>query len=164
MNFGLLEDVRRINTDQRSRMVEKVRKALWNLEGKTIAVWGLAFKPHTDDLREAPALNIVPALIAEGARVRAYDPAAAKPAKEELPDAEIVADAMSALEGADALVVLTEWPEFVDADLERVRDALRRPVVVDGRNLWAPARMAELGFTYLSFGRPDVVGGEIKRP
>jgi len=100
----------------------------------------------------------------EGAHVRAYDPAAGAIAKAELTHTEIVPDAQTAIEGADALVVLTEWPEFRDADLEHVRDSLRRPVIVDGRNLWPIERLAELGFTYYSFGRPDVTAGEIRKP
>lgn len=163
VDLSFLEAVRRINAEQREVLVAKVRKAVWNLEGKAIAVWGLAFKPHTDDLREAPSLDVIRALEQEGAKVRAYDPAAGAAAKAELPRTEIVPDAMSALEGADALIVLTEWPEFVDADLDRVKDAMRRPVIVDGRNVWSVQHMADKGFTYLSFGRPDVVSGEIKR-
>lgn len=164
VDLSFLDHVRRINDDQRVRLVEKVSQALWNLDGKTIGVWGLAFKAGTDDLREAPSLTVVPALEREGARVRAYDPAAGAAAKAEFPNTEIVPDAMSAIEGADALVILTEWPEFADVDLELVKNALRRPLIVDGRNLWPIHRMAELGFTYLSFGRPDVISGAIRRP
>jgi UDPglucose 6-dehydrogenase len=164
LDFSFLEHVRRINAEQRITVVEKLRSAIWNLEGKTIGIWGLAFKPGTDDLREAPSLDVIPALEHEGARIRAYDPAAGSVAKAEFPRAEIVADARSAVEGSDALVVLTEWPEFVEIDLVGLKDGLRRPVVVDGRNIWSVERMAELGFTYLSFGRPDVVGGVIRRP
>jgi UDPglucose 6-dehydrogenase len=164
LDFSFLDEVRRINNEQRMQVVEKLRRAVWNLEGKTIGVWGLAFKPGTDDMREAPSLDVIPALEHEGARIRAYDPAAGAAAKAEFPQAEIVADARSAIEGSDALVILTEWPEFVAADLLQVKEALRRPVVVDGRNIWPYRRMAELGFTYLSFGRPDVIGGEIRRP
>jgi UDPglucose 6-dehydrogenase len=163
LDFSFLDHVRRINNEQRGIVIEKLRRAIWNLEGKTIAVWGLAFKAGTDDLREAPSLDVIPALEHEGARVRAYDPAAGAAAKAEFPKAEIVADARSAVEGADALVVLTEWPEFVEADLAQLHAALARPVVVDGRNLWPVGRMADLGFTYLSFGRPDVVDGAIRR-
>ena len=164
VDFSFLDKVREINDGQRARLVEKVSQAVWNVDGKTIAVWGLSFKPGTDDLREAPSLTIIPALLAEGARIRAYDPAAGAEAKSEFPDIEIVNDAMTAIEGADALVVLTEWDEFRGADLASIASVLRRPVVVDGRNLWTVEQMAELGFTYLSFGRPDVVSGEIKRP
>jgi len=163
VDMSFLDSVRRINTEQRSLLVSKVQRALWNFEGKTIGVWGLAFKPGTDDLRDAPALDVIKAMEAEGAHVRAYDPAAGAAAKDELPRTEIVADAHTAIEGADALVVLTEWPEFREADLDRVKEALRRPVIVDGRNVWPVQRMAELGFTYLSFGRPDVVLGQIRR-
>lgn len=163
VDFAILDAVRTINGRQRERLVDKVRQAVWNLEAKTLAVWGLAFKPGTDDLREAPALDVIPALRREGAEIRAYDPAAGEAAKAELPDIEIVADAWTAVDGADALVVLTEWPEFAAADVARLREALRRPVVVDGRNLWSPQHMAQHGFTYLSFGRPDVIAGRIER-
>lgn len=164
VDLSMLESVRRINTTQRARLMTKLKAAVWNLEGKTIAVWGLAFKPGTDDLREAPALDIIPALEAEGAHVVAYDPAAGPAAKAFFPNLRIAPDAMAALEGADALVVLTDWPEFAAADHDQVKAALRRPVVVDGRNLWPVDRMAAGGFTYLSFGRPDVIAGEIRRP
>jgi UDPglucose 6-dehydrogenase len=164
VSFDILEDVRKINAEQRHHIIDKVKQAIWNIDAKTIAVWGLAFKPDTDDLRDAPSLDVIPALQAEGAHVRAFDPAAAAAAKSEFPDAEICGDAMSAVEGADALVVLTEWREFRSVDLQQLKDALRRPVVVDGRNLWPIEAMAELGFTYLSFGRPDVVAGQVKRP
>ena len=163
VDMSFLDAVRRINAEQRSLLVAKVRRAVWNLEGKTIGVWGLAFKPGTDDLREAPAIDVIKAMEGEGAHVRAYDPAAGPAAKAELPHTEIVADAQTAIDGADALVLMTEWPEFVNVDLERVREALRRPVVVDGRNVWPVRQMAELGFTYLSFGRPDVAAGEVRR-
>jgi UDPglucose 6-dehydrogenase len=164
VDLSILGHVRRINNEQRTEVVDKLRRAVWNLEGKTIGVWGLAFKAGTDDLREAPSLDIVPALESEGAKVRAYDPAAGAAAKAEFPTTEIVNDARSAIEGSDALVILTEWPEFREADLDQVKRALRRPVIVDGRNLWSHHEMAELGFTYLSFGRPDVIDGQIRRP
>lgn len=164
VDLSFLDHVRRINDEQRALLVEKVSQAVWNLDGKTIAVWGLSFKAGTDDLREAPSLTVIPSLELEGARIRAYDPAAGAEAKAEFPNAEIVQDAATAIDGADALVVLTEWQEFRDADLEAIKRALRRPVVIDGRNLWTVERMAELGFTYLSFGRPDVIAGEIRAP
>jgi UDPglucose 6-dehydrogenase len=164
VDLTFLDDVRRINDEQRALLVEKVTQAVWNLDGKTIAVWGLAFKPGTDDLREAPSLTVIPSLELEGAKIRAYDPAAGAEAKSEFANTEIASDAQSAIEGADALVILTEWPEFRDADLGMVKAALRHPVIIDGRNLWPVERMAELGFTYLSFGRPDVISGEVRRP
>lgn len=164
VDISFLDHVRRINDEQRALLVEKVQQAVWNLDGKTIAIWGLSFKAGTDDLREAPSLTVIPSLEVEGAKIRAYDPAAGAEAKAEFPNAEIVQDAAAAIEGADALVVLTEWAEFREADLDAVKKALRRPVVIDGRNLWTVEQMAELGFTYLSFGRADVVAGEIRRP
>ncbi|HVL81269.1 MAG TPA: UDP-glucose/GDP-mannose dehydrogenase family protein [Actinomycetota bacterium] len=164
LDFGLLEQVRSINDRQRTRLLGKVRQAVWNLEGKTIAVWGLAFKPGTDDLREAPSLDVIPAMQSEGAAVRAYDPAAGEEAGTRLSGSEVAETALDAATGADALVVLTDWPEFAETDLGLLARTLRRPVVVDGRNLWSVEDMAAHGFTYLSFGRPDVVAGEIRRP
>jgi UDPglucose 6-dehydrogenase len=164
VDLSFLDHVRRINDEQKARLVEKVVQAVWNLDGKTIAVWGLSFKADTDDLRDAPSLVIVPALEQEGAKIRAYDPAAGAEAKAEFPNTEIVGDAMAAVDGADALVILTEWDEFRRADLEAVKNALRRPVIIDGRNLWTIDEMAERGFTYLSFGRPEVLLGTVKRP
>lgn len=164
VDLSFLDHVRRINDEQKARLIEKVVQAIWNIDGKTIGVWGLSFKPGTDDLRDAPSLVVIPALEQEGATVRAYDPAAGSEAKAEFPNTELVSDASAAIDGADVLVILTEWQEFRDADLEAVKRSLRRPVIVDGRNLWSVHLMAELGFTYLSFGRPDVVAGEIQRP
>jgi UDPglucose 6-dehydrogenase len=163
VDFSLLDAVRTINARQRERLVEKVRHAVWNLEGKTIAVWGLAFKPGTDDMREAPSLDVIPAMQREGAHVIAFDPAAREEASKELQDIKFADDPIDAARDADALVVLTEWPEFEAIDLAKLRDVLRRPVVVDGRNVWPIERMAEAGFTYVSFGRPDVIAGEIRR-
>jgi UDPglucose 6-dehydrogenase len=164
MSFGLLEEVHRINGAQRQALIQKLHRAVWNTEGKTIAIWGLAFKPGTDDLREAPANDIIAVLLAEGARVRAYDPVAGPAAKAAFADIDVIDDALEVADGADALVVLTEWPEFAGVDLGRLRSRLARPVVIDGRNVWPVEAMAEAGFTYLSFGRPDVVVGEIRRP
>ena len=163
VDLSFLDHVRKINNDQRARLVEKVTEALWNVDGKTIAVWGLSFKAGTDDLREAPSRVVVPTLEQEGAIVRAYDPAAGPLAKSEFPRTHIASDAFAATDGADALVILTAWDEFRDVDLEALKASLRRPVVIDGRNLWSIDRMAELGFTYLSFGRPDVVDGTVRR-
>jgi UDPglucose 6-dehydrogenase len=127
-------------------------------------VLGLAFKNGTDDVRESPAISIVESLLAEGCEVRAYDPAATARAREVLPAKRItyVDSAYAAAEQADALLVLTEWQEFKQLDLPRLRDLLRYPIVIDGRNLFSPDSMRELGFIYLSIGRPDVVPDENK--
>jgi UDPglucose 6-dehydrogenase len=158
----LLEEVMRINDEQRQRFLRKVRSALWTLKGKRLAVLGLAFKGGTDDVRESPAVAIVETLMAEGCEVRAYDPAAAERARELLSDRGIsyVDSAYEAADGADALLVLTEWQDFKDLDFSRIHKLLRYPIVIDGRNLFSTETMREHGFIYLSMGRPDVVPSE----
>ncbi|MBI2887306.1 MAG: UDP-glucose/GDP-mannose dehydrogenase family protein [Chloroflexi bacterium] len=160
----LLRAVIDINRDQRRLVVQRLRELLETadplsgrrgLEGRVVGVLGLSFKPGTDDIREAPSLDVVHLLESEGARVRAYDPAAMDRVRAEgvLPDVELCPDPYQLAQDADALVVVTEWNEFKNLDMERVRDALRRPIVVDGRNIYDPQRMHELGFTYWSVGR-----------
>lgn len=160
--FRLLDEVMHINEDQRQRFLRKVRTALWTLKGKQLAVLGLAFKDGTDDIRESPAIAIIESLIAEGCRVRAYDPAATRRAAEVLPASSVsFADSpYEAAENADAMLVLTEWQEFKSLDLSRIRKALRYPIVIDGRNLFSASDMQKHGFIYLSIGRPDVVPQE----
>ncbi|HLK34078.1 MAG TPA: UDP-glucose/GDP-mannose dehydrogenase family protein [Terriglobales bacterium] len=154
-DFSLLDEVIRINEDMRQRFLRKVRNALWTLKGKRLAVLGLAFKGGTDDVRESPAVALVELLIKEGSQVIAYDPAAMERAREILGERVIfAANAYEAINGADALLVLTDWEEFASLDLERVREQLRYPIVIDGRNLYKPERMAALGFFYYSVGRP----------
>jgi UDPglucose 6-dehydrogenase len=160
-HFGLLDETVRVNEDQRNRFMRKVRKALWTLKGKKLAVLGLAFKNGTDDLRESPAVAIIKALLKEGCSVIAYDPAAMGRAAEEFgPNTPVkfAGGAYEALEGADACLVLTEWEDFAALDLGRVKQLLRYPIVVDGRNLFQPALMEAAGLNYYSVGRPDVVG------
>jgi len=156
--FELLSEVMRINSEQRTRFLEKVRKALWTLRGKRIAVLGLAFKGGTDDLRESPAVDIIENILREGASVCAYDPAAMDRAREELalPGLSFASDPYSAIANADALLILTDWPEFAELDLERVYSLLLLPIVVDGRNLYSPDAMHKAGFSYLSVGREAV--------
>jgi UDPglucose 6-dehydrogenase len=157
--FGLLDEVVNVNEEQRSRFLRKVRRALWTLKGKRLAVLGLAFKNGTDDIRESPAVAIVKALLKEGCVVTAYDPAAVPRAVEEFPSVVNFADdPYEALRGADACLLLTEWEDFAALDLERVKQLLRYPIVLDGRNLFKPAQMAAAGLNYYSVGRPDVVG------
>ncbi|HSB75678.1 MAG TPA: nucleotide sugar dehydrogenase, partial [Terriglobales bacterium] len=154
-DFNLLDEVIRINEDMRQRFLRKVRHALWTLKGKRLAVLGLAFKGGTDDVRESPALALVELLLKEGSQVVAYDPAAAGRARETLGDrVKFAANAYEAASGADALLVLTDWEEFASLDLERLREQLRYPIVIDGRNLYKPEQMAALGFHYYSVGRP----------
>jgi UDPglucose 6-dehydrogenase len=153
-DFGLLDEVMRINDDQRQRFLRKVHSALWTLRGKRLAVLGLAFKGGTDDIRESPALFLVQALLEEGSKVTAYDPAAMDRAREVVgASIQFANSAYEAAHGADALLILTEWEEFANLDLKRVRQELRYPIVIDGRNLYQPELMAAQGFTYYSVGR-----------
>lgn len=144
----------RINEHQRLLMVEKIRGALGGLKGKTVGLLGLSFKPNTNDLREAPALAIAEKLLAEGCQVRAYDPAALEEATKILPKMIPCPDIYGAVEGADALVLMTEWNQFRNLDFERIKKALRRPLFIDLRNVYEPERVAALGFHYVSVGRP----------
>jgi UDPglucose 6-dehydrogenase len=153
-DFRLLDEVMRINEEQRQRFLRKVHRALWTLRGKNLAVLGLAFKGGTDDIRESPAIFLVQALLQEGTRITAYDPAASERAQEVLKAGVTFArSAYDAAHGADALLILTEWEEFANLDLQRLRQELKFPIVIDGRNLYDPAVMAAHGFTYYSVGR-----------
>jgi len=143
----------RVNERQRWLMVEKIRDAVGGLAGKTVGALGLSFKPNTNDLRDAPATMILEGLIKDGCTVRAYDPAAMEEATRLLPGLIACSDAYDAASGADALVLLTEWNQFRNLDLSRLRTALRRPVFIDLRNVYEPDRMAAHGFTYVSVGR-----------
>ena len=155
--FRLLDEVIRINEEQRQRFLRKVRGVLWTLRGKRLGVLGLAFKGGTDDIRESPAILLIRELLREGCRISAYDPAAMERAKEILnSNVEFTLDAYEAASGADALLILTEWEEFAALDLPRLRQLLKYPIVIDGRNLYDPAVMASHGFTYYSVGRPEV--------
>jgi UDPglucose 6-dehydrogenase len=153
-DFRLLEEVMRINEEQRARFIRKVRSALWTLRGKKLGVLGLAFKGGTDDVRESPAILLIQSLLQEGCEISAYDPAAHERAREVLGTSVRLAEsAYDAARGADALLILTEWEEFAALDLERMRVELKYPIVIDGRNLYDPAVMAASGFTYYSVGR-----------
>jgi UDPglucose 6-dehydrogenase len=159
MDFSLLKEIEHINEQQKKRFLAKVRSALWTLRGKHLGVLGLAFKGETDDIRESPAIDLVEMLLAEGCHIAAYDPAAMKRAEEMLPAGarlRYVEDAYAAAEGADAVLVLTDWQEFASLDLPRLAALMRYPIVVDGRNLFDPAVMQDLGITYVSIGRPSV--------
>src|SRR6266436_4752824 len=140
-DFRLLKEVQRINADQIQRFLKKIHDTLWIVKDKTIAVLGLAFKPNTDDMRLAPSLDVIQPLQKEGARIRAYDPKAMEKAKEILPGIEYCDSAYAAATGADALVVCTEWDEFRQLDLEKLRAVMAQPIMVDGRNLFDPKRM-----------------------
>ncbi|MGH2746797.1 MAG: UDP-glucose dehydrogenase family protein [Actinomycetota bacterium] len=155
-DFPLLDEISRINDQAVDAVVDKVRDALWNLEGKTVALWGLAFKPGTDDVRFAPSLALARRLISEGARVIGYDPQAAANSKSEVPELEIAPDPYEAAAGAHCLVVCTQWEEFSGLDLERIRATMTYPIVVDGRNLFDPEQMRRAGFAYYPTGRPSI--------
>ena len=153
-DFEILRAVEAVNQRQKSRLVEKLEKHFGDLKGKTIALWGLAFKPKTDDMREAPAITIVDRLLKAGATVKAYDPEALHTARVVFGDRiELCAKSYDALQGADALAVVTEWNEFREPDFKRMQQLLKNPVVFDGRNIYSPETMKNLGFTYYSIGR-----------
>ena len=151
---AILTAVEAVNQRQKERLVQKMQAHFPSLRGRTIALWGLAFKPRTDDMREAPAIPIIEQLLAQGATVRAYDPAAAPVAKRIFGDRIALCDkTYDALAGADALAIVTEWNEFREPDFAKMRALLKAPVVFDGRNIYSPSHMRELGFTYFSIGR-----------
>jgi UDPglucose 6-dehydrogenase len=153
--MGVLEAVEDANERQKRRLFEKVQQAFGGtVQGKRVAVWGLAFKPQTDDMRESPALTLIDQLLDAGASVVAHDPVAIPEARRRLGDRVAYAEtSYAALEGADAVVIVTDWNEYRHPDLKRIKSALVQPIVVDGRNLYDPAKMRTLGFTYLSIGR-----------
>jgi UDPglucose 6-dehydrogenase len=157
-DFRLLKSVVDINRERAPRLVETIRKVLSPLDGKTVAVLGLAFKPNTDDMREAKSIEVIEQLQAAGATVRAYDPVATDNARALLPaGVTYSASPYEAAQDADAVVLVTEWNEFKFINLERLRRVLRRRVIFDGRNIWEPERMRRLGFEYYSIGRKPVI-------
>jgi UDPglucose 6-dehydrogenase len=153
-DFRILDAVESVNQRQKSRLVEKMAAHFGSLKGRTIALWGLAFKPRTDDMREAPAITIIERLLSAGAKVQAFDPEAMKVAKGLFGARLALADrSYDALKGADALAIVTEWNEFREPDFAKMRKLLKAPVIFDGRNIYSPATMKEQGFTYFSIGR-----------
>ena len=153
-DFKLLQEVQAINKDQKQWALEQVSELLWNLGGKKIALWGLAFKPNTDDMRFAPSLDIVEGLKEHKVKIAAHDPVSMDNAKKVLKGLTFAKDPYAAAKGADCLILVTEWPQYKDLDLEKVRKSMRTPVFLDGRNLYDPAKMRKLGFDYRSVGRP----------
>jgi UDPglucose 6-dehydrogenase len=157
VDMSLLKEADRINLDRIGAYLDKVKRALWILKNKKIAILGLAFKPETDDIREAPSIHIIRALLQEGARLRLYDPKAAENMKQlypEEPERLQYADSPGqAVEGANALLVLTEWDEFGRLDLKEVKEAMANPIIIDGRNIFDPGEVRKLGFEYYSIGR-----------
>lgn len=153
-DFELLKSVEKINEEQKMHFVRKIEQAIWNFRGKTIGVLGLAFKPNTDDMRFAPSLDIIAALQEMGAKVNAYDPHSMEKAKQTLNKVNFFSDAYAACRKADCVVILTEWNEFKELDLVKLKKLVAQPVIVDGRNIYDPAKMKKLGFRYFSVGRP----------
>ena len=153
-DFKLLKTVEEINEEQKRIFVAKVEQAIWNISSKCIGVLGLSFKPNTDDMRFAPSVDIINALQSHGASVKAFDPHAMAKAKSLLRDVEYCQDSYSVCKGSDCLVILTEWDEFKELDLTRVKKLLNQPVIIDGRNIYDPQKMKRLGFRYYSMGRP----------
>jgi len=152
-DFELLKAVRNINEHQKRSFAQKIQQALWVVKGKTIGVLGLAFKPNTDDMRYAPAIDIIEYLQGEGATVKAYDPQSMKEAAHVLSHVTFCKDPYEVAKGADCLAILTEWEEFKQLDFKRLKKLLRQPLILDGRNLFDPEAMKRLGFRYLSIGR-----------
>ncbi len=153
--FKILHAVEAVNDRQKTRLLDKLKGHFGSLKGKRIAVWGLAFKPRTDDMREAPAVPLIRGLLAAGATVHAYDPEAMKVAKSIFgSDITFASSSYAALTGADALVIVTEWNEFREPDYGRMRKLMRNPIIFDGRNIYSPDQIRAQGFTYVSMGRP----------
>jgi UDPglucose 6-dehydrogenase len=149
----IVDAVIEVNNRQRAAMVPKIEKLVGSLEAKTIAILGLAFKPETNDMREAPAIAIISGLLQRGATVRAYDPVAMSEAAEVLPAVKYAGDEYEAVTGADALVFVTEWNQFRALDMRRIRDLMKSPRIADLRNIYEPSDMRELGFEYIGVGR-----------
>jgi UDPglucose 6-dehydrogenase len=149
----ILHAVMEANAERRQRLILRLEEFIGSLEGLTIGLLGLAFKPNTDDMREAPSIDIAEGLMARGALVRAYDPVAMEVARPLLPDVKLMKDAYEMAEGCHALVIVTEWNEFIQLDLEQIKSKMAQPVIIDGRNIYDPETMKELGFTYRGVGR-----------
>lgn len=153
LDFGLLREVAKINANQIQRFLKKIRDTLWIVKDKRLAVLGLSFKPNTDDMRLAPSVEVIRGLLRDGALIRAYDPKAMAKAREILPEIEYATDPYDAAQGADALVLCTEWDEFKQLDVERLKSVMAHPIVFDGRNVFDANRMKQLGFIYRGVGR-----------
>jgi len=165
--FELLKEVETINEDQRSHFLNKVRESLWVLQDKKIAVWGLAFKQNTDDVRESVAIKLCNEMINEGAQLSVWDPQAMETAVKFGGlggKVEFAGDMYSCLDGAEALVIATEWPEFANADIAEIKKRMRAPLIFDGRNLLDPRTMADRGFEYHAIGRPEIKPAEVPAP
>jgi len=152
-DFGILKAVRKTNQEQKAFVLQKIKDALWIIRDKTIAVLGLSFKPDTDDLRNSPGIDLINALIQEGAKIKVYDPQSMEKARKILKNVVFCKDAYQAALGADCLILATEWNEFKELDFMRLKKKLKRALIVDGRNIYDPKRLRDLGFTYIGVGR-----------
>ncbi len=152
-DFEMLKSVESVNRMQREGLVRKIKQAMWVMNNKTIGILGLSFKPNTDDMREAPSIDIINKLQQEGAKIKAYDPAAGPRAREILKNVQYCKDSYCVAKGSDALVIITDWPEFKKLDFKKIKTLLNQPVIIDGRNIYDPAEMEKLGFVYKSIGR-----------
>ena len=164
VDFTLLEEVEKINFSRRIKFLKKIKEALWITKDKNIALWGLAFKPDTDDIREAPSIDIVRKLEKAGANLKLYDPQAMENFKDIFPDSEHTRyfdDKYEALINAEALIIITEWDEFAKADLDKVKANMKLPIIIDGRNIYSPQIMKEKGFEYYSIGREKINNGDV---
>jgi len=152
-DFGILKAARKVNEEQKANFIRKIEEALWIVEDKTIGVLGLSFKPNTDDIRNAPSIDIVNSLKANGAKVKVHDPRAMKKAHSVLKGVKFCKDLYEVARDSDALVIATEWHEFEVMDLGRVKKLMKRPLIIDGRNIFDPEKMRKIGFKYISIGR-----------
>ncbi|MFH1836940.1 MAG: UDP-glucose/GDP-mannose dehydrogenase family protein [Candidatus Omnitrophota bacterium] len=152
--FNMLKEVEKINEMQKDLVIRKVVDMLWNIKDKTVAVWGLAFKPDTDDIRSAPAIDIIERLIKEDAKIKVFDPAAMENTKKKIGERIVYCrDIYEAAEGADCVILMTEWNEFKEVDWERLKGLMTQPAILDGRNIYDPVKLKELGFKYMGIGR-----------
>ncbi len=152
--FKILEEVEAVNLSQRQRIIQKLKKELGNLKGKKIGLWGIAFKPETDDIRMAPAITIIEALEDLGAQVYAFDAVAGENVQKIFPELVLEESAIDVCEGADALLIVTEWDEFKEINLNEIKSKMKSPIILDGRNIFSPEKMRDYGFIYHSVGRP----------
>jgi len=151
--FKILSAVIEVNDRQRFRVIDKLLKEVPDLHGRRIAIWGLSFKPNTDDIREAPARDVIEALLDLGANIIAYDPVAGENTRQVLPEIEYAQDSYGAVKDAHALIIMTEWNEFKQADVKKIKSLMAQPIIIDGRNIYNPQEMSSLGFTYQGIGR-----------
>ncbi len=152
-DFQLLKAVQKVNEDQKKNLVNKLKEALWILNGKTIGILGLAFKPDTDDMRDAPSIDIINLLKEEGAKIKAYDPVSIPNARKILKQVQFCSSPYEVARGSHALAVVTEWNEFRKLNLSRLKRLMEHPIIIDGRNIFEPAKMNKEGFIYKGTGR-----------